>query len=384
MAVTSPPYFNTRVYDAPEVDWGDGKSALGNEPSMELYIQHLSQIFTEVKRVLRKDGTLWLNLGDCYAGSGSPGGDYRDGKKGDFYLRPYKRKGACLKTKDQILIPHRVALSLQGYAVIYTDDIWKLVNILSAAREDCDWEAVKSVEETLRRWALAVKLAKTSGWWLRSTIIWQKSNGVPSGVQDRPATDFEYVFLLSKSKRYYYDAEAIKEPQKEVSIKRALANNHLEKRKDQGKDIYALSSASQSRMLAKLSDSIRNGEKPLRHKRCVWTIPTQGLKEEHYAVFPERLIVPMILAGTSPKVCAACGAPQKRIVQGQQTIGWKASCTCNAGAAKAIVLDPFIGAGTTALVATELGRDYIGIEIGEKYIEMSRRRLERIKPSFLE
>jgi DNA modification methylase len=371
MAVTSPPYFNTRVYEVPETDLKGWRGCLGNETSLELYLEHLSMIFSEVKRVLRNDGTLWLNLGDGYAGSG-------------FRHYPYRRKGVGLKIKDQCLVPHRTALALQGYAVIYADELWKLVESLHSARENCDWEAVRLVEDTLRKWAFTAKLAHASGWWLRSTIIWQKSNGVPSGVQDRPATDFEYVFLLSKSKRYYYDAEAIKEPQKEVSIKRALANNHLEKRKDQGKDIYALSSASQSRMLAKLSDSIRNGEKPLRHKRCVWTIPTQGLKEEHYAVFPERLIVPMILAGTSPKVCAACGAPQKRIVQGQQTIGWKASCACNAGAAKAIVLDPFIGAGTTALVATELGRDYIGIEIGEKYIEMSRRRLERIKPSFLE
>jgi len=379
MAVTSPPYFNTRVYDAPAADLNGWQGCLGNEPLMELYIQHLSQIFAEVKRVLRKDGTLWLNLGDCYAGSGSPGGDYRYGKKGDIYLRQYKRKGAGLKTKDQILIPHRAALSLQGYAVIYADEIWKLVNILNAAREDCDWEAVKSVEEIMRRWALAVKLAKASGWWLRSTIIWNKSNGVPSGANDRPATDFEYVFLLSKSKRYYYDAEAIKEPQKEVSIRRALANNHLEKRKDMGKDIYALSSASQSRMLAKLSDSIRNGEKPLRHKRCVWTLPTQGLKEEHYAVFPERLIAPMILAGSSPKVCAECGAPWKRVREDNHNFNWRPTCSCDAGTAKAIVLDPFLGAGTTALVATELGRDYIGIEIGEKYVEMSRRRLERIK-----
>ncbi len=362
MSVTSPPYFNTRVYDAPDCHWDGWRGSLGNEPSLELYIEHLTQIFDEVKRVLRDDGTLWLNLGDGYAGSG---------------LRhyPYKRKGIGLKTKDQCLIPHRVALALQGYAVIYADEIWKLVNILETAREKNDWNAVKRVEDVLRQWALAVKIANATGWWLRSTIIWQKSNQAPSGANDRPTTDFEYVFLLSKSKNYYYDAEAIKEPQKDVSIRRAFANNHLERRKDNGKDIYAMSSKSQSRMHARMMDSIRNGEKPLRHKRCIWTIPTQGLKDQHYAIFPERLITPMILAGSSPQVCAKCGAPWRRIAK---TLDWKTSCSCNAETSKSIVLDPFMGAGTTAVVAAKLGRDFIGIETGEKYIALAKRRLQKV------
>jgi len=375
MAVTSPPYFNTRVYDAPETDWGDGKSALGNEPSMELYVEHLSRIFAEVKRVLRSDGTLWLNLGDSYAGSGSPGGDFRNGKRGDIYLRPYKRKGIGLKTKDQCLIPHRVALSLQGFAIIYADEIWKLVNTLHKAREENDWEAVRLVEDTLRKWALVTKIANSSGWWLRSTIIWEKSNPAPCGAQDRPTTDFEYVFLLSKSKRYYYDAETIKEPQKEVSIKRAFSRNHLEKRKDYGKDIYALSSPAQQKTLAKLADAVRSGEPALRNKRCVWTFATSSLKEDHYASFPEKLITPMIMAGSSPKVCAECGAPWKRGKDKEEI--WHPSCACNAETAKAIVLDPFMGSGTVALVAAELGRDFLGIEIGEKYIEIAHSRLSK-------
>lgn len=288
MAVTSPPYFGLRVYDAPEVNWDDWRGSLGQEPNMEMYLKHLNQIFTEVKRVLRKDGAFWLNIGDSYAGSGSPGGDFRYGKKGDIYPRPYKRRGKGLKTKDQCLIPHRIALTLQGYAVIYADELWKLAEALHRGREEDDWEAVKWVEEVLRRWALAVKLAEESGWWVRSTIIWQKSNGVPSGVNDRPATDFEYVFLLSKSKRYHYDAEAIKEPQKEVSIRRAFATNHLERRKDFGKKVYGYSSESQNKALAKLADSVRNGEPAMRHKRCVWTIPTHAFKEAYFATFPEN------------------------------------------------------------------------------------------------
>ena len=440
MAVTSPPYFGLRSYDVPPTmwngdencnhewsaeipakyvshwetfEWKDGRPAnasrgwkdkvknskqttcgsfcfkcgawkgcLGQEPSMEMYIKHLNQIFTEMKRVLRKDGTFWLNLGDSYAGSGSPGGDFRDGKKGDIYLRPYKRRGNGLKTKDQGLIPHRIALTLQGFAVIYGDELWKLVDTLHRAQEENDWEAVVWVEEVLCRWALATKLADSSGWWVRSTIIWQKSNSLPSNVNDRPANNFEYVFLLSKSKRYYYDAEAIKVPQKEISIKRAFATNHLERRKDFGKKVYAFSSESQKKSLAKLADSVRNGKQAKRHKRCVWTIPTHAFKEAHFATFPSDLVRPMILAGSSPKVCAECGAPWKRTKDNSQdkseSADWRPTCDCNAETSKAIILDPFMGAGTTALVATELGRDFVGIEIGEKYIGMTKRRLEGI------
>ncbi len=193
MAVTSPPYFGLRSYDAPptvwngevncehewgaeipakyasnwdSIKWNDGRPAnasrgwkekvknskqtncgsfcvkcgawkgcLGQEPNMEMYIKHLNQIFAEMKRVLRNDGTFWLNLGDSYFGSGSPGGDFRAGKKGDVYLRQYKRRGNGLKTKDQCLIPHRIALTLQGFAMIYADELWKLVEALHLARK---------------------------------------------------------------------------------------------------------------------------------------------------------------------------------------------------------------------------------------------------------
>ena len=436
MTVTSPPYFGLRKYGVPPTvwdgspdcshewsanipakrishwetfEWKDGRPAnaskgwkekvrntkqttcgsfcgkcsawkgcLGQEPTMEMYIKHLNQIFAEVKRVLRKDGTFWLNLGDSYAGSGSPAGVFHDAK----HLRPYNRRGKGLKIKDQCLIPHRIALTLQGFAVIYADELWKLVDALHQAREENDWEAVRWVEEVLRRWALAAKLANSTGWWVRSTIIWVKENVRPESATDRPTNDFEYIFLLSKSKRYYYDAEAIKEPQKEISIKRAFAVNHLERRKDNGKRIYSLSSESQKKALAKLADSVRNGEQAKRHKRCVWTIPTHAFREAHFATFPADLIRPMILAGTSLKVCAECGAPWKRVIDdseiGHVMTDWQPSCDCEAETTKALILDPFMGAGTTAVVATELGRDFIGIEIGEKYIEMAYKRLEGI------
>ena len=436
MAVTSPPYFGLRSYEVSPTIWGgipdcdhkwgaeipakyvshwetfswkDGrpmdaskgwkdkvkktkqknhgsfclkcgawKGCLGQEPNMEMYIKHLNQIFAEVKRVLRKDGTFWLNIGDSYAGSGFQVENLQSGKNDNSKSIFYKRRGVGLKTKDQCLIPHRIALTLQGYAVVYADELWKLTEALQRAREKNNWDAVVWVEEVLRRWALAIKIADSSGWWVRSTIIWEKNNSLPSNANDRPANNFEYVFLLSKSKHYYYDAEAIKEPQKEISIKRAFATNHLERRKDFGKKVYGYSSESQNKALTKLAESVRNGKPALRHKRCVWTIPTNGFKEAHFATFPSPLIRPIILAGSSPKVCSACGAPWKRIKEDNNGFSWRPSCDCNAVTTKAIVLDPFMGAGTTALVATELGRDFIGIEIGEKYIEMANRRLQKI------
>ena len=169
---------------------GAWQGSLGQEPNMEMYLKHLNQIFTEVKRVLRQDGTFWLNIGDSYAGSGSPGGNFRDNKIDDIYLRQYKRRGKGLKMKDQCLIPHRIALNLQGYAVIYADELWKLVDALHAARIQEDWDAVVWVEEILRRWAMAVKLAEMGGWWIRSTIIWKKTNVRPESTIDRPTNDF--------------------------------------------------------------------------------------------------------------------------------------------------------------------------------------------------
>ena len=469
MAVTSPPYFGLRSYDvSPTVwdgdvncnhewsdevpakyasnwetfQWNDGRPAsasqgwkdkvknskqttcgsfcfkcgawkgcLGQEPSMEMYIKHLNQIFSEVKRVLRRDGTFWLNIGDSFAGSGSPGGDFRDGKGGDIYLRPYNRHGNGLKPKDQCLIPHRITLALQGFVIVYADKIWELANTLRKARAQSDWGAVKWVEEILRRWALMTKIANSSGWWVRSTIIWQKANCLPSSATDRPTTNFEYVFLLSKSPRYYYDADAIKEPQKEISLKRAFSTNHLEIRKDQGQNTYALSSPAQANTLAKLRRAIETGGDTRRHKRCVWTIPTHAFREAHFATFPTDLVKPMILAGTSHAVCAKCGAPWERVkeqngedsygglrkqagapgaetsptsvfrtgkIARYETVNWRPTCDCNAETDKAIVLDPFTGAGTVAVVATELGRDFVGIELGEKYIAMSYRRLSGV------
>jgi DNA modification methylase len=386
------------------------KGQLGLEPTPALYVQHLVSIFREAKRVLRKDGTLWLNLGDSFWGSGNGSGG------GEVMKRPKRNaenfgtnghtqcKHPIFKPKDLIGIPWRVAIALQ---------------------ED--------------------------GWYLRSDIIWSKKNPMPESVTDRTSKAHEYMFLLTKSPKYYYDYDAIREDP--VTI---------------GDQIFAG-----------------------RNKRSVWHISTTPYSEAHFATFPEELIEPCILAGTSEHgVCADCGKPYERIVEGQKmrtvyhknpdkqyksrgseyditpransltkydtanstagrlatcrqgaraynakyhtdeeglflnasersitiqdereesrneaeklfpndrelqllyinyvhehgrlrqriTIGWKKTCKCKTDEVRpAIVLDPFFGAGTTGLVARKGNRDFVGIELSEKYIELTNKRLD--------
>lgn len=339
------------------------RGSLGLEPTPELYVQHLVQIFREVRRVLRKDGTCWINLGDSYAGSGSPGGDFRDGKGGDEYLRPYNRKGSGLKPKDLCGIPWRVAFALQA-----------------------------------------------DGWYLRSDIIWAKPNPMPESCRDRPTKAHEYLFLLTKSAKYYYDQDAIREAQSyngKGSQTFGAKGGKIEKL---GKPTYSG------------KDWIQTG---FRNKRTVWTIATQPYPEAHFATFPEKLVEPCILAGTSAKgCCPECGAPWARVVEidriqdnrrykdwrdvgwekdekGKakatgnpiqctnpraplvETIGWRPTCECNQEPIPCIVLDPFMGSGTVALVAKRNNRSYMGIELNPDYIEMANKRIKNITPKLM-
>lgn len=264
--VTSPPYYGLRDYGV------DGQ--IGLENTLEEYIKNLVIVFREVKRVLKDEGTLWLNLGDSYAGSG---------------------KGPSLKPKDLMGVPWRVAFALQ---------------------ED--------------------------GWYLRSDIIWYKPNAMPESVKDRPTKAHEYIFLFSKSKHYYYDYEAIKEPcvdgdpNPPRGSKGVLGNINQGRRKQDlvGKRQYT-------------GFNERYKPREYRNKRTVWAVPTIPFKELHFATFPPKLIEPCILAG------------------------------CPVGG---IVLDPFMGSGTTAQVALELQRNFVGFELNPKYIEIAEKyRLNKIQ-----
>ncbi len=384
---------------------GAWKGSYGLEPTIELYVKHSVDIFGEVRRVLRKDGTLWLNIGDCYA------------------------TGAGLKPKDLCMMPARVALALQA-----------------------------------------------DGWWLRQDIIWNKPNPMPESVRDRCTKSHEYIFLFSKSERYYFDNKAI--------LEESIRAN--EARYDNGKNGHGggISHAGQGSSTRKFrSDSTpedlarafnrrrdanveprqdkmkipsnwdlgpghhiayhregRSGNmerKPglargcpegtgsnvcgsvpwegvKRNRRSVWTVATQPFPEAHFATFPEKLIEPCIKAGTSEKgCCPECGAPwvrntkknfvpqpdvtKERVdyrretegVPGQawkgaprgtteiETLGWKPTCEHGRDPVPCVVLDNFGGAGTTGVVARKLNRNYIIIELNPAYIEMAERRIEK-------
>ncbi|TAE60329.1 MAG: site-specific DNA-methyltransferase [Nostocales cyanobacterium] len=252
--VTSPPYYGQR-------DYGNEKQ-IGIEESQDEYINRLLEIFDEVKRVLKEDGTLWLNLGDKYIDGNLAG------------------------------LPWKLALAL-----------------------------------------------KERGWILRSDIIWYKPNAMPSSVKNRPTTDHEYIFLLAKSSKYYYDADAIREPHVTFSENSKMrgGRNHLGKKggtPEQGKNAG--------------NSNLHNGRWDQafhpkgRNKRTVWEVPLSKFRDAHFAVFPEQLIEPCILAGSSEG---------------------------------GIVLDPFFGAGTVGLVAMKKGRKFIGIDINEDYCQIASKRI---------
>lgn len=365
--VTSPPYYALRDYGLPPTVWGgDGecehdwdqrgfcsrcgawRGQLGLEPSPDLYVQHMVEVFREVRRVLRADGTLWLNLGDTYLsqyGSGFNG--QRRFDEANLNIRLPRPAG--VKPKDLIGIPWAVAFALRA-----------------------------------------------DGWYLRSDIIVAKANPMPESVKDRPTRAHEYVFLLAKRARYFYDADAIREPHEATSLERAKYGEAQRKESVTipGRD---------KRWHA--NDVELN---PLgRNKRSVWVIATEPFPEAHFATFPQRLVEPMILAGTSPKACPKCGAPWERVrvrtgFVGQRepahvpnntptktdSTGWqpavtptnefRPTCSCpgNDGSGRCIVLDPFVGSGTTMLVAARLGRHAIGIDLNPDYLAMARRRIE--------
>mgnify|MGYP003647476128 FL=1 len=278
--VTSPPYWALRNYDHPD--------QLGQEPTPEEYVENLVDIFREVKRVLRDDGTLWLNLGDSYVGTGSKG-KHKDPKSNsrNGQTSATNNKVQGLKSKDMVGIPWRVAFALQ---------------------ED--------------------------GWYLRSDIIWHKNNCMPSSVKDRPTSSHEYIFLLAKNQKYYYDKDAILEP---------LAHPELCDKGPSGFGGLKHTAMSKNTTNATYSGRKYDAKKLKgKNKRDVWTIPTSGYKGSHVAVYPPKLIEPCILAG------------------------------CPNGG---IVLDPFSGAGTTGVVAIQNGKQYIGIELNPEYVKLSEDRI---------
>lgn len=325
--ITSPPYYNQRDYGV--------AGQIGLEDTVEEYVNNLVEVFREVKRVLRDDGTLWLNLGDSYFGSGK--GQTKNGcsdpkqPKIKGMKLPVNKSESYLKPKDLIGIPWKVAFALQK-----------------------------------------------DEWYLRQDLIWHKKNALPESVEDRCTKSHEYLFLLSKSQKYFFDHEAIKEPLAESSVGRAQRKRRLMdrtglgtvgKQVENGIDIkHGHAGLAMGR-----NDKTGYSEDGMRNKRSVWTIATKPYKRAHFACFPPSLIEPPILSGTSDKgCCPECSAPFKRI----KDIGWEQTCKHVIDeVVPCTVLDPFMGSGTTGMVAYRKGRDFVGIELNPDYIEMAKERI---------
>jgi len=338
------------------------RGQLGLEPTFDLYIKHLCDIFDEVKRVLKSTGTCWVNLGDTYGGSGM-GLSYSGWTKGPNAIdsrplncRPAIGHGGGKLDKSLLLIPFRFAI------------------------------------EMVKR-----------GWILRNVIIWHKPNCMPSSAKDRFTVDFEYLFFFVKRKKYYFEIQY--EPIK----------NANDKRTNKGREEHRGKSATkQYGCNATVINSFG------RNKRCVWTLTTTPFSGAHFAVYPPKLIETPIRAGCPKLVCMECGRAREKIYEGTSSqafnirvrdvkknkikyldrkanekeiknykegvthvgegrkfIGYS-ECGCNAGFSPGVVLDPFMGSGTTGLVAKKTGRKFIGIEVNPKYIEIAEKRISQI------
>ncbi len=296
---------------------GAWRGAFGLEPTVEMYVQHTVEILREVRRVLRDDGVLFWNLGDSYAGSGKGiGSDHGKAVFTDADIQKTNWKDSRLKPKDLCLIPQRIAL---------------------AAQDD--------------------------GWWVRDIIIWQKKNPLPESVRDRCTRSYETILMLTKSARYYWNAEAVKE---------AAAWERW------GKQTTLSHDANQRVMPDKSKEELQKNT--TRNLRNVWTFATQPYKGAHFATFPKELPLRCIKAASPDKGCCRfCGTPWKRV----RRVGWTPGCKCRGqrGITKpCLVLDPFGGAGTTGLAASELKQDCMLLDISADYIQMMRERLKAKLP----
>ena len=401
MCVTSPPYYGLRDYGLTGTEWDTvtytpmaglpsvtvqpWRGCLGLEPTPEMFVAHIVAVFREVWRVLRDDGTCWINFGDSYATGTKADRQASTGLLAHHTAQDISRIGtpSGLKTKDLIGIPWRLAFALQA-----------------------------------------------DGWYLRNDIIWHKPNPMPESVTDRCTKSHEYLFLLAKSARYFYDNEAVKE--QNITQPGPLRN----RAEEQYNDSFP-------------GGHFSGGERTFysetgRNRRTVWTISTTPYKGAHFATYPPDLVAPCILAGTSQRgVCPICGAQWERVIEkkgkstyekmkqdhgvtheemhefakaegrnlkgGQEawgqtrdengnvpslgsressTLGWRPTCDCNAerfdmeyytaaeiaelevdiAPVPAKVFDPFVGSGTTGQVARETGRKFIGLDLSIKYL----------------
>ncbi len=397
--ITSPPYWGLRDYGH------DGQ--IGLETTPEEYIAKMVEVFREVRRVLRDDGTLWLNLGDSYWSDtlsrkdpvesmwgNRPASDISDGRGNIPRVNRRGGLGAApkgIKPKDLVGIPWRVALALQA-----------------------------------------------DGWWLRQDIIWHKPNPMPESITDRCTKAHEYIFLLTKSAIYFYDSDAISETPKgnmgrpqqrrarELAAQYGLSDGHIRAIRSCGASDTGKAQVTQSGFGKNLPDvqALADEAKAVlgsyyrefltsdtRNRRSVWTITTKPYTGAHFATFPEKLVEPMILAGSSEVgCCPSCGAPWMMVLDSESNpnrpkldftrfddrgitrttagldgrqgksiktfVGWKPTCKCpEHKPVPCLVLDPFTGSGTTGAVSLRLGRNFVGCELNPEYAKLAESRI---------
>lgn len=305
--ITSPPYWGLRDYQV--------TGQLGLEKTPEEYTEKMTGVFHEIKRVLRDDGTVWLNLGDSYFGGGfgtSPGGN-------DDFSKRYPKQASNRGTMEHE-IRKKLGSLKQHHSILKTKDLCGIP------------------------WRVAFAL-QADGWYLRSDVIWHKPNPMPESVQDRPTKAHEYMFLLTKSDNYFYDAEAIMEPSvtnenRPHGVVRDRVYGYESKAKKMRTSVKRGGFNGKTNALP--GREAFRAVRQFRNKRSVWTISTKPYKGAHFAVMPEALVEPCILAGS------------------------KVGDT---------ILDPFSGSGTVGVVAKRFRRQFVGIELNLKYVKMSEQRI---------
>ena len=355
MVAFSPPYWGLRSY----LDEADPAKAheLGDEPLHDClgwakgerpcggcFVCNLRQVAAEVWRVLRDDGTFWLNLGDSYAGSNNGSNDYRENgisisKNDNKYKGQKPGLSNGLKPKDLAGIPWRVALALQA-----------------------------------------------DGWYLRNDVVWSKPNPMPESVTDRPTKAHEYIFLLSKQARYFYDAEAVMETatgydgRKDVEYKGGAKDVSIGKHTRWKRKADGTGSGGDGTGFQNHSGYSNLANPFVRNRRSVWTVATEPYSGAHFATWPTALVEIMVRAGTSEKgACPSCGAQWRRVLEKSEpepapntrtvsTVSWQPGCGCGCEPVPAVVLDLFAGSGTTLEVARRLGRSGVGVDLNFDYL----------------
>ena len=369
--VTSPPYWGLRDYGV--------TGQLGLEATPDEFVAKMVSVFREVKRVLREDGTCWVNMGDSYARMQEENVPQTKNRACVPPGMTGRIKNAGLKPKDLVGIPWRLAFALQA-----------------------------------------------DGWYLRSDIIWAKPNPMPESVTDRPTKSHEYMFLLSKSERYYFDAEAVRE----IGVSPEMKPEEYRARLDHTSEAWYQRTNGRREADGYKSGNRKGGFTPPggRNIRSVWSIPTESYPGSHFATYPRKLVEPCIKAGTSEKgCCPVCGAGWVREVESERvatrpgevsksynvagfrgnstrytcqptvmpnseivgnrdpgrhvttkvTTGWRPACDHDAPPVPCVVLDPFSGSATTGVVALALGRRFVGLELNADYLELATQRISR-------